>query len=154
VRLLLLPALGLVAVSTACGTSPSRPPSPTVRVEGKAVRRTTPACLFSIRAQVAGGGRQTTCLTRVDGYPGPKGLIHSRGRMTFVLPHGTLRARVRIVQRFRADGAHARQTVTGTLTGGSGRYAGARGTIRGGGSVVDTGAGLGRLDLEYRIELG
>ncbi|HET7045030.1 MAG TPA: hypothetical protein VFI37_09295 [Gaiellaceae bacterium] len=151
-RMLGLPLLGVLAVAAGCGASAS--PSLTVRVEGTAARRSTSACLFSIRANVAGGGRQTTCLTRVDGYPGPKASMHSRGRMTFALPHGTLRARVQIVQRFRADGAHAKQTVSGTITGGSGRYAGARGTIRGGGAVVDSRSGLRGLDLVYRIALG
>jgi len=56
-------------------------------------------------------------------------------------------------QRFAADGAHARQTVRGSIAGGTGHYRGARGTIVGGGVVVDRRSRLGRVDLRYRLSL-
>jgi hypothetical protein len=115
--------------------------------------RSSARCAFVIVAPVVEGGRGTTCLTSVDGFPAPRSVIRSRGTMTFRLARGTIRARVAVVQRFRADGAHARQKVTGTVTGGTGRYAGARGTISGGGSVVDRRDGLGRVSLSYVVKI-
>jgi hypothetical protein len=61
---------------------------------------------------------------------------------------------VSVVQRFRGDGVHARQTLTGTVVGGTRRYARARGTVSGGGSVVDRRDGLGRVSLVYVVRLG
>ena len=54
--------LGLAVVSTA-GAAPVL----TVRVQGSATRTSAPGCVFSIRAAIAGGGRQLTCLTSVRG---------------------------------------------------------------------------------------
>lgn len=109
--------------------------------------------MFVIRAAVAGGGTQTTCLTDVNGAPGPGVVMHSSGTMTFALPRGRIVARVRVVQRFGADGEHARQSTTGTITGGSGDYAGGSGTVRGNGTVADRFAGLGPVRLTYVLTL-
>ena len=57
---------------------------------------------------------------------------------------------MRITQRFRSDGRHARQTTTGTIVGGTGRYRHARGTLTGSGTVVDTATGLTNVRLAYR----
>jgi hypothetical protein len=124
-----------------------------LRVDAVPSRRSTSACIFAIRAPLVGGGTQTTCLTSIDGVPAPSATMHSRGTMAFALRGGLLRAQVRITQRFAADGVHARQTVSGRVSGGSGRFAGTRGTISGGGSVVDRRGGLGRVDLRYTIAL-
>jgi hypothetical protein len=116
-------------------------------------RSTAGACLFVIRAPLREGGHATTCLTSVDGFPSPRSTIRSAGTMTFALPQGTVRTRIRVTQRFAADGAHATQTLTGTVVGGTGRYRGARGVVRGGGSVVDRRGGLGPVRLAYRLVL-
>lgn len=49
--------------------------------------------------------------------------------MTFALKGRTIRADVQIVERFAADGAHARQSLTGKVIGG--------GRVKGGGSLVE-----------------
>jgi hypothetical protein len=126
----------------------------TLHVRATPARSSSARCAFVIVAPVVGGGRQTTCLTSVDGFPGPGAVIRSRGTMTFRLARGTIRARVSVVQRFRGDGVHARQTLTGTVVGGTRRYARARGTVSGGGSVVDRRDGLGRVSLVYVVRLG
>ena len=77
--------------------------------------------------------------------------MHSRGTMVFTLRNGTIRARVRITQRFRSDGRHARQTTTGTIVGGTGRYRRARGTLTGSGTVVDTATRLTNVRLAYHL---
>jgi hypothetical protein len=79
--------------------------------------------------------------------------MHSRGTMTFALRAGTIRARVRITQRFRRDGRHAAQTTTGTIVGGTGRYRHVRGTVTGSGSVVDTATRLTDVRLAYRLDV-
>ena len=106
-----------------------------------------------IAARVVEGGRQRVCLTKIDGFPAPNVTMHSRGTMTFPLRRGTIRARVRITQRFRRDGRHVQQTTTGTIVGGSGRYRHARGTITGSGTVVDTAARLTDVHLRYRLAI-
>ena len=73
--------------------------------------------------------------------------------MVFALRDGTIRTRVRVTQRFRRDGRHAKQTATGTILGGSGRYRHARGTLAGTGTVVDTPAGLTDVRLAYRLAM-
>jgi hypothetical protein len=124
-----------------------------VRVEGRPARHATDACIFRIRARVVGGGTQTTCLTRIDGVPGPNASMHSSGAMTFALQRGTIRTQVRITQRFGNDGEHARQTVNGSIVGGTGRYHRARGTIVGGGTLIDRAVGLGAVHLRYTLSL-
>ena len=88
---------------------------------------------------------------QVEGFPAPNATIRSRGTMVFALRNGTIRARVRVTQRFRSDGRHARQTTTGTIVGGYGRYRGARGTVTGKGTVVDTAARLADVRVAYRL---
>ena len=122
-----------------------------LHVDATPARSTAGACLFVIRAPVRGGGRSTTCLTSVDGFPAPRATLRSAGTMAFALPRGTVRARIHVTQRFAADGAHATQTRGGTVVGGCGRYRGARGVVRGGGSVVDRRGGLGPCLLSYRL---
>jgi hypothetical protein len=90
-------------------------------------------------------------LTKIDGFPAPNATMHSRGTMVFALRDGTIRMRLRITQRFRSDGRRAKQTITGTIVGGSGRYRHAGGTVTGSGTVVDTAAGLGDVRLTYRL---
>jgi hypothetical protein len=104
-------------------------------------------------ARVVEGGRQRVCLTEIEGFPAPNVTMHSRGTMTFTLRNGTIRARVRITQRFRSDGRHARQTTAGAIVGGTGRYRHARGTLTGSGTVVDTAARLTNVHLAYRLAL-
>lgn len=106
-----------------------------------------------MKARVVEGGRQRVCLTKVDGFPAPNGTIRSRGTMVFALRDGTIRMRVRVTHRFRSDGRHAKQTTTGTIVGGSGRYRSDRGTVIGTGTVVDTVARLTDVRLVYRLIL-
>ena len=125
----------------------------TLHVAGTPTRRATAQCQLVIVARVVEGGRQRVCLTEIDGFPAPNVTMRSRGTMTFALRTGTIRMRVRITQRFRRDGRHARQTTTGTIVGGSGRYRHARGTITGSGTVVDTAARLTDVHLRYRLAI-
>jgi hypothetical protein len=115
-----------------------------VHVTGPAVGHHTPACFLSLRSRVAGGGSMTYCLKMYTGMPGPNAIVRDRGMLTLRLPQRTIRARVLVIQRFAADGMHARQTLRGTVVGG--------GTIRGGGSVVeDTPGHVAASNLRYRI---
>jgi hypothetical protein len=123
----------------------------TLHVTGSPTRTATARCQLVIVARVVEGGRQRVCLTEIDGFPAPNVTMHSRGTMTFLLRSGTIRARVRITQRFRSDGRHARQTTTGTIVGGTGRYRHARGTLTGSGTVVDTATRLTNVRLAYRL---
>jgi len=123
----------------------------TLHVAGSPTRTATAQCQLVIVARVVEGGRQRVCLTEIDGFPAPNVTMHSRGTVTFALRRGTIRARVRITQRFRSDGRRAQQTTTGTILGGTGRYRGARGTITGSGTVVDTAARLTDVHLRYRL---
>jgi hypothetical protein len=123
----------------------------TLHVAGSPTRTATARCQLVIVARVVEGGRQRVCLTEIDGFPAPNVTMHSRGTMTFTLRSGTIRARVRITQRFRRDGRHAAQTTAGTIVGGTGRYRHARGTLAGSGTVVDTAARLTNVRLSYRL---
>jgi hypothetical protein len=124
-----------------------------LRIDAFPVRRPATGCIFAIRTPVVGGGTQMTCLQSIDRPPAPNARMHSRATTTFTLPGGILRARVRIVQRFEADGLHATQTTEGSIVGGTGQYRNARGSIRGHGSVVDRRDSLGRVHLSYVINL-
>jgi hypothetical protein len=123
----------------------------TLHVAGSPTRTATARCQLVIVARVVEGGRQRVCLTEIDGFPAPNVTMHSRGTMTFALRTGTIRMRVRITQRFRPDGRHARQTTTGTIVGGTGRYRHVRGTVTGSGTVVDTATRLSGVRLAYRL---
>jgi hypothetical protein len=79
--------------------------------------------------------------------------MHSKGVMTFRLKKGSIRARVRITQRFAPDGVHAHQAVRGTIVAGTLAFRGARGTITGRGAVTDRANGLGRVALRYTLRL-
>jgi hypothetical protein len=80
--------------------------------------------------------------------------VKDAGLFTFSLPRGRVVARVEIVQRYAADGKHARQTLTGTVVGGTRAYRTARGTVAGGGTDVEDGPGhITSSDLRYRISL-
>jgi hypothetical protein len=127
----------------------------TIRVSGPASSRSTARCFLLIRGRVVGGGSETYCLRTFTGRPGPNAVVQDRGTMTFSLPRrGTLRTRVRIVQTFAADGRHARQSLTGTVVGGSGGFRGARGTIRGGGTDVEAAPGrITASKLRYLVTL-
>jgi hypothetical protein len=143
----------LASIFVFAGCGGDKATSTTVRVTGSPTRRATEACLFFIRARIVGGGTQTTCLTKIDGFPDPGATIRSRGSMAFVLPDGTIRTRVSIVQRFARDGAHAHQTLRGSIVGGTRRYRRARGTVRGAGTVIDRALSLGPVNLRYVLTL-
>jgi hypothetical protein len=126
----------------------------TVHVAGPSTGSSTPACFLRLPAKVAGGGSEVYCLKTFEGEPGPNAVVRDKGVMTFSLRRGTLTARVSIVQRFAPDGKHARQSLTGTITRGTRAYAGAGGTISGGGTdTEDTPGHLAASDLTYRIRL-
>jgi hypothetical protein len=124
-----------------------------LRIDAIPTRHTVAACIFAIRAPIAGGGTETTCLQSIDRPPAPNATMHSKGTMTFAWPAGVLKAHVRIIQRFAADGVHATQSTDGTITGGTGPYRNAHGSIRGRGSVIDRRDRLGRVQLDYTIRL-
>jgi hypothetical protein len=134
-----------------CGGAKAR--TTTVRVAGSPTRSATEACLLFIRARIVGGGTQTTCLTKIDGFPASGATTRTQGSMAFVLPDGTIRTRVSITQHFARDGIHARQTLRGSIVGGTRIYRQARGTVRGTGTVVDRALSLGPVNLRYAIVL-
>lgn len=116
----------------------------------------TPAvgCFLRIAGKVDGGGSSIYCLKTFAGRPGPGAVVHDSGTMIFVLPKGTLTARVKVVQHFLRDGMHATQTLSGTVVGGTGAYRGARGAISGGGTDTETAPGrIAKSDLRYRVLL-
>jgi hypothetical protein len=110
-------------------------------VTGPAESHSTQDCFLLFTAKVAGGGTMRYCLESFSGEPGPNQVVRDRGAMTFALPDGSVQADVRVVQRFDADSRHARQRLTGTLAGGTGRFAGVHGTIAGGGTVDEASPG-------------
>jgi hypothetical protein len=120
-----------------------------VRVTGASTARSTNTCFLLIHQRSL-----SYCLKSFTGAPGPNAVVRDQGDMTFALTGGTVRAQVNIVQRFAADGAHARQTLTGRVTGGTGRYASARGTVSGGGTVVESPpAHIASSSLRYVLAL-
>jgi hypothetical protein len=108
-----------------------------VLVRGGSTSPISTTCFLRLRQKIVGGGTVTYCLKVFHGEPGPNAVVRDSGTMTFAFRAGTIRASVHIVQRFAADGAHARQSLTGTVTGGSGRYARATGGVEGGGTDVE-----------------
>jgi hypothetical protein len=122
-----------------------------LRVHATPSRGSTGSCVFVIRAPLVRGGRTTTCLTRIVGFPGRNATMVSVGRLRFSLRAGSIDTQVRITQRFAADGIHARQTLKGRVVGGTGRYRRRRGTIVGSGTVIDRRRGLGLVDLRYTL---
>jgi hypothetical protein len=143
--------LAFVLLLAGCGGDKTT--STSVRVAGIPTRRATEACLFLIRARIIGGGKQTTCLRKIDGFPDPRATIRSQGSMAFALPKGTIRTRVSIVQHFARDGVHAHQTLRGSIMGGTGIYRKARGTVSGTGTVIDRALSLGPINLRYALIL-
>ncbi len=96
----------------------------------------------------------TYCLERFRGAPGPNATVHDSGRMRFQLGRGIVAARVRVVMRFAGDGTHARQALNGRIVGGTGDFAGALGTITGGGLAVEDPPGhIASQALRYRLVL-
>jgi hypothetical protein len=125
-----------------------------VRVQGASSPLISTACFLRLRQRVVGGGSTTYCLKTFHGRPGPDATLRDSGVMTFALPFGTIRAAVDIVERFAHDGAHAGQSLTGTITGGSGRYARVKGMITGGGQVVERPPGhVAQSDLRFVLTL-
>lgn len=109
---------------------PAAPPPPiVVRVRGSSTSLLSTSCFIRIRQHVVGGGTTTYCLKTFHGRPGPNAIVRDSGLITFALKGRTIRANVQIVERFAADGAHARQTLAGKVIGG--------GTVKGGGTVVE-----------------
>jgi hypothetical protein len=98
-------------------------------VRGTSSSLLSTTCFIKIRQHVVGGGTTTYCLKTFHGRPGPNATVRDSGVMTFALKRQTIRANVQILERFAADGAHARQTLTGKVIGG--------GTVKGGGPVVE-----------------
>jgi hypothetical protein len=111
----------------------------TIHVTGPATGSESGKCFLRLVSHVVGGGTATYCLTDFRGAPGPNALVRVRGSITFRLPHRTLHANVLIVDRFAADGKHARQTVSGKGISGGGRY------------VEDPPGNVKASDLRYRL---
>jgi hypothetical protein len=124
--------------------TPAPPPPIVVRVRGSSTSLLSTSCFLRLRQHVVGGGTTTYCLKTFHGRPGPNATVRDSGVMTFALKGRTIRAKVSIVERFAADGAHARQTLTGKVVGG--------GTVRGGGPVVERPPGhIASSDLRFVI---
>jgi hypothetical protein len=144
---------GLVVAAGACGGSGGARTF-AVHVTGAATSRSTSPCFLLLRSRVERGGSASYCLERFTGAPGANTVVRDSGRMTFALADGTLRARVRVAMRYGSDGKHGRQTLRGTIVGGTGRYADAHGTIAGGGRAVENQPGhIASQDLRYRVKL-
>jgi hypothetical protein len=80
-----------------------------------------------------------TCLRDFHGSPGPNAVVRINATIAFHLPHRLLRYRVLIVDRFAADGKHARQTLSGK-------------GISGGGTFVESPPGhVSASNLSYRL---
>jgi hypothetical protein len=123
-------------------------------VTGSAQSLAAGSCFVRLRSRVVGGGTDTYCLERFSGAPGPRAVIRDGGTITFALPRGTLRTRVRIVQRFARDGIHATQSLTGAIVGGTRAYAHAAGTISGGGTDTEKPPGhIAASKLRYVVVL-
>jgi hypothetical protein len=124
-------------------------PAPThlvVEVTGTSTSLLSTTCFIKIRQRVVGGGTTTYCLKTFHGRPGPNATVRDSGVMTFALKGRLIRANVQIVEKFAADGAHARQTLTGKLVGG--------GTVKGGGPVVEKPPGhIASSNLRYVLTL-
>jgi hypothetical protein len=121
-------ALAVAVLAGACGSGTNG--RMIVHVRGaSSTAPTTGRCFLEIRQHAVGGGTTNYCLQRFTGRPGPNATLRDSGVMTFRLPAETLRARVRIVARFGADGAHATQRLEGTIAGG--------GSVTGGGPYVE-----------------
>jgi hypothetical protein len=126
----------------------------TVHVRGGTTQIITSSCFLKLKQRVTGGGTLVYCLKTFHGKPGPNAVVRDSGVTTFTLPKGTILADVSIVQRFAADGAHAKQTLTGKVAGGTGRYAHARGSVSGGGTDVEQPPGSVRSsNLRYAFVL-
>ena len=126
-------AVLLVALTGSAAASPHL----TVHVHGGSTQIISSSCFLKLKQRIVGGGAVIYCLKTFNGEPGPNAVVRDSGQMTFTLFVGAIRTNVSIVQRFSSDGAHARQTLTGKITGGTKRYAGARGTVSGGGTDVE-----------------
>jgi hypothetical protein len=150
-----LTALAIAVLSTGCGGNGKRPGRELdLRVVGTSSSLSSPHCAFFLRSRLAGGGSMTYCLERFRGAPGPNATVHDSGRMRFQLGRGIVAARVRVVMRFAGDGTHARQALNGRIVGGTGDFAGARGTITGGGLAVEDPPGhIASQALRYRLAL-
>jgi hypothetical protein len=120
-----------------------------VRVTGSSSATSTDACFLLIHQRSL-----VYCLKTFAGRPGPNAIVRDQGVMTFTLAGGTIRAAVSIVQRFAPDGAHATQSLTGKVTGGTRSYRDAHGTISGGGPLVESPpAHIASSNLRYVISL-
>lgn len=147
-------ALAAAAAAALVLTSAASARTVVVLVRGGATGHSTSSCFLVLRSRLVGGGSETYCLRTFHGAPGRGAVVQDAGTMTFAWRDGTLRAEVRVVQRFAADGAHARQSLRGAVTGGTGRYRGARGTISGGGALVERPAArVVTSDLRYVLRL-
>jgi hypothetical protein len=113
-----------------------------VTVRGSSTALVSTSCFIKLRQKIFGGGTLTYCLKAFHGEPGPNAVVRDSGVMTFALERRTIRANVSIVERFAADGAHAKQTLTGKIVGG--------GSIKGGGTVVEKPPGhIASSNLRY-----
>jgi hypothetical protein len=148
-----LPVLAVVLtlLVAGCSSGRSRGTRLTLHVDGPVARASRGQCVFILQAAVREGGDQRTCLTTIEGFPAPRATMHSKGLITFALPRGAVVVRVRVTQRFADDGAHARQKVEGVILRGRGEFAGAHGSLRGGGAIVDSNEGLRVIRLAYQL---
>jgi hypothetical protein len=122
----------------------------TVQIRGVTTRIIRSSCFLKQKQRITGGGTLVYCLKPFKGKSDAGAVVRDSGVMTLTLPKGTIRANVNIVQRFSADGAHAKQTLMGKVAGGSGRYANAKGTVSGGGTDVEQPPGSVRSsNLRY-----
>jgi hypothetical protein len=118
-----------------------------VHLVGPATTLNAHGCFLRLSTRIEPAGRAVYCIRDFRGAPGANAVVHDSGLLTLHLPARTVRAQVQVVERFAADGRHARQKLHGTVDGG--------GTIAGGGTLVESPPGhVSASSLRYRLDLG
>lgn len=125
-------------------------PEPTTLDRGPCPQGRTLIPIVSARGRIVGRGIDcvlTIQKREAQGY----GIRWIRDTATarYLLPGGTIETRERQVVRFARDQSRTVTSFTGRVVGGSGRYDGAHGTLRGGGVGVD-GRALWTLTLHVQ----
>jgi hypothetical protein len=98
-------------------------------------------------------GTTTLCVKKVVYDEGPPFSFTEYGRLEVDLPHGSIYFKVAFTNTFNADGTAAAHDARGEITGGTGRYRGATGNLRGSGPVLFDSEGTPLPFLTYRVKL-
>jgi hypothetical protein len=91
------------------------------------------AQLRSLRGAIV--GRVENCVLASEFSCEGRCTLTERARQTFHLRDGTIDVSARLIYRFSDDFSFALHTISGSIVGGTGRYAGASGWLVGGGLI-------------------